>query len=299
MSLNRIALITLTTLTTVLSSFILTVSSIHAQQSSGRKPHPLLSGMSGYKIDEDTQIADFSTFTKGSLGQFICANKKPCDDTVPGFRSGKFIAEGKVTKVVYRNDPNPAGGLAIFRNYENSIKELGGRLLTSPENDPMGTHLFFVEKNSSRVWVILDNSSNFYILTFLEEKAMQQSVTAGKLAEDIGKQGFATLYINFDNNKAEIKAEAKPAIGEVVLLLKKDSALRLSIEGHTDNVGVASANKSLSDLRAKSVMKALVESGIDAKRLMAKGIGSEAPIADNRTEEGRAKNRRVELVRLK
>ena len=86
---------------------------------------------------------------------------------------------------------------------------------------------------------------------------------------------------------------------EVVALLKADSVLRLSIEGHTDNVGNAVTNKTLSQARAQSVVKALVASGIDAKRLQAKGFGSEVPVADNRSEEGRAKNRRVELVKLK
>lgn len=264
-----------------------------------RKDHPLLSGYPGYKIDEDVIVTEFGTMEKGKFGSFVCNGKKPCDDSVPGFKNGKFIAEGKLTQIVYRNDAKPAGALAILRNYESAINSLGGRKLTATDIDPLNTHLFFVEKDGARTWIVLDNSNNLVVLTFLEEKKMAQVVTAGQLADAISKQGFATLYINFDNNKADINPDAKPALNEVVTMLGKDKTLRISIEGHTDNVGNAAANKSLSEKRAQSVMAALVAGGIDAKRLQAKGFGSEVPVADNRTDEGKAKNRRVELVKVK
>jgi outer membrane protein OmpA-like peptidoglycan-associated protein len=69
------------------------------------------------------------------------------------------------------------------------------------------------------------------------------------------------------------------------------------VEGHTDNVGNPKSNKTLSDERAKSVVAAIVSQGIDTKRLSAAGYGQDKPIADNKTEEGKAKNRRVELVK--
>jgi outer membrane protein OmpA-like peptidoglycan-associated protein len=86
-------------------------------------------------------------------------------------------------------------------------------------------------------------------------------------------------------------------VAEIAGMLKSAPALRIAIEGHTDNVGQAAANKSLSERRAKSVMEAIVAAGIDAKRLSAAGFGQEKPVADNRSEDGRAKNRRVELVK--
>ena len=79
--------------------------------------------------------------------------------------------------------------------------------------------------------------------------------------------------------------------------MKIDLALKISIEGHTDNVGDAVSNKKLSDSRAKSVMDALIARGIDKTRMSAKGWGQEKPVADNRTEDGKAKNRRVEIVK--
>jgi outer membrane protein OmpA-like peptidoglycan-associated protein len=86
-------------------------------------------------------------------------------------------------------------------------------------------------------------------------------------------------------------------IDEIVRMMKSNPELKLNVEGHTDNVGTAAANKTLSEARAKSVVAALVGQGIAADRLSPVGYGQDKPIADNNTEEGKAKNRRVELVK--
>ena len=80
-------------------------------------------------------------------------------------------------------------------------------------------------------------------------------------------------------------------------MLNSNASLKISIEGHTDNVGDAVSNKKLSNDRAKAVMDALVAKGIDKTRLSSLGWGQEKPVADNRTEDGRTKNRRVEIVK--
>jgi len=86
-------------------------------------------------------------------------------------------------------------------------------------------------------------------------------------------------------------------VDQIFELLNSDPALKISIEGHTDNVGDAAANKKLSNERAKSVMDALIAKGVDKTRLSFIGWGQEKPVADNRTDEGKAKNRRVEIVK--
>ena len=105
------------------------------------------------------------------------------------------------------------------------------------------------------------------------------------------------LHINSDTGKPTIRDESRPVIEQTVQLLKENSVLKLGIEGHTGNVGDAKTNKVLSEQRAKSVMDAIVEAGVDASRLSAAGFGQDRPIADNKTDEGRAQNRRVELVK--
>jgi outer membrane protein OmpA-like peptidoglycan-associated protein len=105
------------------------------------------------------------------------------------------------------------------------------------------------------------------------------------------------LYINFDTGKSDMKPESMVIIGQIAALLQAHPELKVSIEGHTDNAGTVQSNKVLSTQRAKSVMNAVVQKGIATTRLTALGWGQEKPIADNRSEDGRAKNRRVEIVK--
>jgi outer membrane protein OmpA-like peptidoglycan-associated protein len=106
------------------------------------------------------------------------------------------------------------------------------------------------------------------------------------------------LYINFETGKSEIKPESKPVIDQMVEMMKQNPDLKISIEGHTDNVGTEKSNQTLSESRAKALMNALVSKSVAASRLKSKGWGQTKPIADNTTEEGKAKNRRVEIVKL-
>jgi outer membrane protein OmpA-like peptidoglycan-associated protein len=104
--------------------------------------------------------------------------------------------------------------------------------------------------------------------------------------------------IFFDTGKSELKPESAAAVGEVAKLLKADAALKVYVVGHTDNVAALELNLRLSQARAEAVMQALMsQHGIAAARLAARGVGPLAPVASNDNEEGRAKNRRVELVK--
>jgi outer membrane protein OmpA-like peptidoglycan-associated protein len=126
---------------------------------------------------------------------------------------------------------------------------------------------------------------------------MQQDVSVNELVEKLNKDGFLTLYINFDTGKATIKPDSDRTLDSAASALKAAPNLKVEVGGHTDKVGSAPANEKLSDDRAKAVMAALVKRGVAANRLTAKGYGQSSPIADNRSEDGRAKNRRVELVK--
>ncbi len=102
--------------------------------------------------------------------------------------------------------------------------------------------------------------------------------------------------INFESNKATLTASSKETLDQAVLILKKRANIQVEVAAHTDSGGKASYNEYLSGLRANAVKDYLVSHGIEASRVTAKGYGEAYPIADNRTREGRAKNRRVELI---
>ena len=125
------------------------------------------------------------------------------------------------------------------------------------------------------------------------------TVDANAMAKEIAATGHVAVYgIHFDTNRADLKPESDAALEEIAKLLKLDPNLKLLVVGHTDNVGGYDANMTLSDRRAAAVFQALTSKhGIPAVRLRAVGVGMAAPVAPNETEEGRAKNRRVELVR--
>ncbi|MCB2378892.1 OmpA family protein [Hymenobacter sp. BT635] len=104
--------------------------------------------------------------------------------------------------------------------------------------------------------------------------------------------------MNFDTDKATIKPESEATVAEVVKLLQQNPGLRLSVEGHTDDTGAAAHNRQLSEARAQAVVANLAGHAIADSRLRAAGFGPDKPIANNGTEAGKAKNRRVELVKL-
>ena len=101
--------------------------------------------------------------------------------------------------------------------------------------------------------------------------------------------------VNFDYDSAALRADARPILDEAVTILKRYPQLRVEVAGHTDDRGSDAYNLDLSQRRAQAVLDYFVQMGIDAARLVPKGYGETAPVADNATDAGRAKNRRVEL----
>jgi OmpA-OmpF porin, OOP family len=141
----------------------------------------------------------------------------------------------------------------------------------------------------------------YIAVDIIEVQAMTQNmvvVSAGEMARTISTTGRIALYgILFDFNKTDIKPESKPALEEIAKLLKTEAGLKLYVVGHTDNVGGLEPNLALSRKRADAVVAALTRDyGIAAGRLFAQGVAFLAPVAVNTTEEGKARNRRVELV---
>jgi outer membrane protein OmpA-like peptidoglycan-associated protein len=153
------------------------------------------------------------------------------------------------------------------------------------------------------VWVTKYSNAEepkYVYVSVLEQEAMAfKMVDASEMASEIANSGRIALYgIYFDTNKAEVKAESKPTMEQIAKLLSDNPDLRLVVVGHTDNQGKYDYNMDLSTRRATSVKNSLIgDFGIAAERLEAWGAGYLAPVASNSSEEGRAQNRRVELVK--
>ena len=186
----------------------------------------------------------------------------------------------------------------ILLNFENAVKKLGGALLSRGKSK----EVLKLSKDGKEVWVeVMTEFTGKYALVIVEKKGMTQDIVANAdvFSNDLRTTGHSAVYgIYFDTGKSDLKPESEQAIAEIAKLLKNDASLKVYVVGHTDNVGGVDANMKLSQDRADAVVQALVRNGgIAASRLRAYGDGPFAPVASNDTEEGRAKNRRVELVK--
>lgn len=170
---------------------------------------------------------------------------------------------------------------------------------TSPEGEAyasvyVGTSDFNLFKQTyGHAIVLLD------VVETAPMEAKMVTVDAATMAEEVASSGHVALYgIYFDTDNAELKPESGPTLEEIAKFLKQDAKVNLYVVGHTDNVGEYQYNMTLSDRRAAAVVKELTtKHGVSAARLKPAGTGPLAPVAPNDNEEGRAKNRRVELVK--
>lgn len=243
----------------------------------GCKDHPLFTRMKGFVIyDCESNFAAVDFYVGEDRTQAVEGRKT---------RVGFTLPEGQ---------PVPSE-LQILRNFENAAKAKGGVVVYRS-----ATYLSMkIAKDGGQVWVSVEtaNGGAFYSLTTVEVGEMTQEITAGDMLAALEKDGRIALSIHFDTGKATIKPESEKIVGEIAALLRDNSDLKVSIEGHTDNTGTPAGNKTLSGERAKAVLAAVTAQGVEAARMSSVGWGQDKPVADNATEEGRAKNRRVEIVK--
>jgi len=239
-----------------------------------------------------------------------------------------------VTRIHYQA-PEGRSALEVLRNYDQSLQAAGFTILFQCQDADCGRDLSFAVVPPSRMhynskdqkylaaklsrpqgdahvmaYTVVpystggpDRNRARTQLDVVESKPMRTArvkVDADAMARVITANGRIALYgIHFDHDKAEMKSESKPALDEIAKLLKQERALKLLIVGHTDNAGGFYYNLDLSRRRAQSVVQALVsQHGIDGARLKPWGVSYAAPVGSNGSEDGRAKNRRVELVAL-
>jgi outer membrane protein OmpA-like peptidoglycan-associated protein len=248
----------------------------------GSQDHPLLSRMPDFHISDYTD-AEFDSY------KFIDQNKK------------QVVVEGHKYVIRYRLDKGAAGPgeLKIRRNIQEALKKIGGQVIFDDNFNKAST--IVVQKDEKESWVEVRSFNNMYLLTIVEKAIMKQEVVANAeaMAGGIGATGHVAIYgIYFDTGKSEIKPESDAAIAEIAKLLANNGAWKLYVVGHTDNAGSLDSNMKLSKDRADAVVRALTgKHGIAAARLQPHGVASLCPVASNDTDEGKAKNRRVELVK--
>jgi OOP family OmpA-OmpF porin len=219
--------------------------------------------------------------------------------------SGKTQAvEGHHLMVMYDLNENvqTPSPLQTVRNYTNAIKKIGGQLVYEYDDGGVQYVVLKVVKDSKEVWACVASSPNGQVsINIIEKQAMKQDVVAdaNSMMSSIKETGKVAVYgIYFDTGKSTLKPESQPSLQEIAKLFKLDANLKLYVVGHTDNTGVYESNMKLSMERALAVVNALVtQFSVSAERMRACGDGPTAPVATNGTEEGRALNRRVELVK--
>ena len=170
-----------------------------------------------------------------------------------------------------------------------------------------GNRVINLPKVKQPTWMSFQVPFDYSNLTFIRNVVIakgavelydrnEQSMTAvEKAIAETGK--FVTNNILFETGKATLKPESMEEIEKVADYMKKNPNARFEVQGHTDNQGSDKVNDPLSQQRAEAVVKALEEKGVDPFNLRAVGKGAHEPVADNKTDEGRAKNRRVEFIK--
>ena len=220
------------------------------------------------------------------------------------FRAGKNTLEGKrkFWTIEYKLKKNSKENLLRYRaahNYFALLKKEGADI--SLDSDDGASYIFALDYEGQHFFGWLQAYNNTMKLQIIAEESFKQSLVLSpdKLKAELEASGKVTLEgVYFDTDKATLKPESDPAILAAASLLKHYSDLVLEVQGHTDSQGDDNYNLDLSSRRAASVVAALVASGVEKERLVAKGFGEQVPVADNSTAEGRAENRRVELHRL-
>jgi outer membrane protein OmpA-like peptidoglycan-associated protein len=177
------------------------------------------------------------------------------------------------------------------------INVANGKLLQKIQTDETGNYFVTLPVGKDYLFNVNRKGYLFYSDNFSLSKAVPDTTYEKNIPlQPLSKDALIVLNnIFYESGKFNLKPESLTELNKVVQLLKENPTLKIEIDGYTDNVGVAKTNLQLSNKRAQEVIKYLISNGIIANRLVAKGFGATKPIADNATEEGKAKNRRTEL----
>lgn len=206
--------------------------------------------------------------------------------TPKGGSQQEMVAQG----AVHRSYALEGVSYALFlTEYRDALTKAGWEIVDEYSSGDAGMHAHFA-KNGRNVWAYLHINNDGYDITVADAGATS-------LAADLKKTCHVALYgVLFDFNKSTLQPASDGVLQQVADLFTKDKTLKLEVQGHTDNVGGDAYNQTLSEARARAVADWLNKHGVETTRLTANGYGKTKPIADNGTDLGRAKNRRVEIA---
>lgn len=304
----------------------LSIGVAFAKDVAGSKDHPLVGRYAGSTITQYKSV-DFDE-------QRLLDTPVDLETEGEKFTAGNSIAlRGKVTRIWY-DAPKDRSSLEIMSNYEESLKSKGFEILYSCANEQcfkgeasfyrfnfVGGDLGVNYRYADGVRYLLakatratgdvhaavivgdSNLGPLVRVVAVDTKPMQSAqiafVDADAMAQAIAANGRVALYgVQFDFDKAEIKPESRPTLDEIAKFLQGNPSISVVVTGHTDAKGQFDYNVDLSKRRAAAVVADLIQRyGVAPQRLTPFGAGMASPIAPNDDEEGRAKNRRVELVK--
>ncbi len=219
------------------------------------------------------------------------ADASPFYVAIKGANEPELVAQTSIIKAYYP----PAGGLSnsLFRAaYHDALAKAGWTIVDEREGADVLISAHFTQ-NGRNLWASLHKNDTYDI------RVADAGAATKDLGADLKKECHVALYgVLFDFNKSILQTASDPVLQQILSLLTKNTTLQLEIQGHTDNVGNDAYNQTLSEARAHAVVTWLQQHGIAAARLSAKGYGKTRPVADNKTDVGRAKNRRVEIADL-
>lgn len=192
------------------------------------------------------------------------------------------------------DDTKNVSGAYIRENYYNAVIKAKG------ENLGVNKDFFRFRHDSKTVYMLIQNAVDVdeqgYIVHIIEETDMTQEIELD-IKDALAKDGKIPLYgIFFDTDKSLIKPESDKELTKLVTYLKENPSVNIFVVGHTDNTGDFAHNLKLSKERAAAVVKYLVSNGINQSRLTSDGVGPLCPVTSSKVEDGRKKNRRVEIV---
>jgi OmpA-OmpF porin, OOP family len=235
-------------------------------------------------------------------GVFQCEKKEfDAFDVVINKAGETKTLEGEVEHLKFVC-PATTSHLQLQRNTEAALKKSGYTVVFSGKHENHDNPLVTAQKGAQWIQVQTAQWNEFptyeQTAVLVKDMAQEMSASAQAMSDAIAKSGKLDVYgITFATGQATITPASDQVLNDLLAVLAANADWRLRIEGHTDNVGDKASNLKLSNARAGAVAAWLAGKGVDAGRLNTAGLGDTQPVADNATEEGRARNRRVVLIK--